>query len=301
MSKKSIYALIAVIVVFVFALVMFFVNNGGLDRAAKNTGGEGQDVNVPGNGSGTTLPEEEEGKSETLPPVATSNNGISVTAPAPYGEVTSPVIVAGSAIAFENTVSMLVRDARGTVLGRGFATADAPDVGQSGVYRTSIAFNAAPGSQVFIEVFEASAKDGTPIHMVRIPVFVSDKVTNFSVFFAKEGGSGCPRTSAVGRSVPETVGVARAALEQVIVGPTREEQERGYRSFVPTDAVINQLVISGGVATVDFSGSFDRVLGACNRDTARVQIEKTLLQFSTVTSVVLSVNGDKEAFLQESR
>lgn len=228
--------------------------------------------------------------------VNSSNNGISVRAPAPYADVASPVIVAGQAIAFENTVSVTVRDERGRIVGRGFAMALAPDAGQSGPYRTAVAFNAAPGTKLFVEVFEASAKDGLPIHMVRIPVRVTGDVTAYSVFLAKENGPGCPLTSAVRRSVPATAAVARAAFEHLFAGPTREEWEQGYRSFVPSETKINRLTVEAGVATADFS-SYQIPAGACAADTARVQIEKTLLQFPTVTSVALSANGDTEVFL----
>ena len=201
----------------------------------------------------------------------------------------------------ENTVSVTVRDADGRVVGRGFATADAPDAGQSGPYQTAVAFNAAPGTVLYVEVFEASAKDGTPIHMVRIPVRVARNVSSFSIFLAKEGGPGCPRTFAVRRAVPSTVAIARVALEHVFAGPAREEWEQGYRSFVPQGAVIKRLEIGAdGVATLDFS-AYAVPNGACPADTARVQMEKTLLQFPTVTSIKLSVNGDAEAFLQEVR
>ncbi|OGL88921.1 hypothetical protein A3H75_02705 [Candidatus Uhrbacteria bacterium RIFCSPLOWO2_02_FULL_51_9] len=295
MNKKSliIVLLSCLLVAAVLIILSLYLgkNDGGADTEKK------PDVAI----------EEVEGRGGQPPapvwgsePVATSNNGISVTAPAPYSEVASPVIVAGRAIAFENTVSLVVRDERGVIRGSGFATADAPDVGQSGAYRTAVAFNAAPGTILYVEVFESSAKDGLPIHMVRIPVRVAQKTSSYSVFLAKEGGQGCPRTFEIRRAAPATVGVARASLEHVFAGSTREEWEQGYRSFVPMETKIGQLMIEGGVATLDFS-SYSIPEGACAADTARVQIEKTLLQFATVTSVKLSVNGNADVFLQEVR
>ncbi|MBI4098440.1 MAG: GerMN domain-containing protein [Candidatus Magasanikbacteria bacterium] len=296
MNKKSliIVLLACLLVAAVLIILSLYLGKNGdgtgaekkPDAAAEESGGRAEQPQEPVWGSAQ---------------VATSNNGISVSAPVPYAEVASPVIVAGRAIAFENAVSLVVRDSRGAVRGSGFATADAPDAGQSGAYRTAVAFNAAPGTILYVEVFEASARDGLPIHMVRIPVRVAQRTSSYSVFLAKEGGPGCPRTFEVRRAVPATNGVARAALGHVFAGPTREEWEQGYRSFVPQEAVIKRLEVEpDGVATLDFS-SYKIPEGACAADTARVQIEKTLLQFATVTSVKLSVNGDMDAFLQAVR
>lgn len=247
----------------------------------------------------------EEPSSDREPPwgsmvVNTSNNGISVRAPAPYADVTSPAIVAGTAIAFENAVSIVVRDSGGRVVGRGFATADALDIGQPGAYRTAVSFTAPPGAALFVEVFEASAKDGTPIHMVRIPVRVASSVTRYSVFLSKDGeqNNRCDIVHKVSRATPETRGVARAALLHLIAGPTQEEWEQGYRSILPSDVELQDITIANGVARVDFSPALNRVGGSCAVTAVRAQIEKTLRQFSTVSSVVISVDGDAETALQ---
>lgn len=294
MTKRTRYTILAIASAIIFIAVLWLV------LYQTNVARQAPSVPV------AKQPSSEESVVKREPPwgggaVNTSNNGISVRAPMPYADIASPVIVAGNAVAFENTVSIIIRDAGGRVVGRGFATALASDVGQSGPYRTAVAFNAPAGAKLFVEVFEASAKDGTPIHMVRIPVRVTDNVTVYSVFLAKEsGGAGCPLTSAVRRSVPATTAVARAALEHLFAGPTREEWENGYRSFVPQETKINQLTVEAGVATADFS-AYQIPAGVCAADTARVQIEKTLLQFQMVTSVTLSVNGDTEVFLQSVR
>lgn len=301
MMQRTHYIVIAIAGTILFILIAWFA----LSRMSKlptkpldETPPAGEET-PPAAGTGSNgVPSGDAGWGSA--PVNTSNNGISVRAPVPYADVASPVIVAGSAIAFESTISITIRDSGGRVIGRGFATADAPDAGQPGPYRTAVAFTAPPGATLFVEVFEASAKDGTPIHMVRIPVRVANTLSTYSIFLAKEGGPGCPQTFAVKRTVPKTNAVARASLEHLFAGPTREEWEQGYRSFVPQGTIINRLTVEAGVATADFS-SYKIPFGACAADSARVQIEKTLLQFSTVTSVVLSVDGDTEVFLHPVR
>jgi hypothetical protein len=94
---------------------------------------------------------------------------IVVTSPGSGDDVVSPVTIAGTADVFEATVSVRILDASGTELAAGFATATCGS-GCRGEFSTSLAFftpTRQPGS---IEVFESSAVDGSPIHLVRIPV-----------------------------------------------------------------------------------------------------------------------------------
>lgn len=286
MIKRTQYIAISIAAAILFILIAWFA----LSRMSK----------LQTEPRGDATPAGEETPPAGGAPVNTSNNGISVRAPAPYADVASPVIVAGSAVAFENTISVTVRDSGGRVVGRGFATTDAPDIGQPGAYRTAVSFTAPPGATLFVEVFEASAKDGTPIHMVRIPVRVANSVTRYSVFLSKEGeqNNRCDIVHKVSRAVPETRGVARAALQHLIAGPTREEWEQGYRSIVPGDVELQDITITNGVARADFSSTLNRVGGSCAVTAARAQIEKTLQQFPTVSSVVISVDGDAETALQ---
>jgi len=103
-------------------------------------------------------------------PIQTSNNYISVAAPAPYAKVKSPLVVAGTANAFEGTVQVVVRNQNGLVVGRTFTTASTADIGEHGDYRAVVLFDASPGENLVIEVFEESSRDGLPVYMVRIPV-----------------------------------------------------------------------------------------------------------------------------------
>jgi len=233
-------------------------------------------------------------------PVNTSNNGISVRLPVLYTQIASPVIVAGNAVAFENTVSVLVRDERGIIRGRGFATADAPDVGQSGPYKTAVAFDAPPDTIVYVEVFEASAKDGLPIHMVRIPVRTAINFTTVKAFLIKEGEqkARCDIVHAVTRTVPETYAVGHAALDHVLAGPTAEEWQDGYRSIFPPGVDSPVLSIVDGVAYVEFNKAIRQIVGSCAVTAARAQIEKTLQQFPTVSRVVYSVAGESDPVLE---
>lgn len=96
---------------------------------------------------------------------------ILVESPLPGDTVTSPVRLRGTANVFEATVSIDVRDASGTRILRTFTTATSGN-GTRGTFDTSLALTGRQGS-VTVVAYEASAKDGTPLHVVRVPLELS--------------------------------------------------------------------------------------------------------------------------------
>lgn len=109
----------------------------------------------------------------------------------------------------------------------------------------------------------------------------------------------CGQVYSVERIVPKTLGVARAALEQLFIGPTLVEKKDGYFSNLNGNIKINKLTIENGVAKADFSEELNKdVGGSCRVSAIRAQIEQTLKQFATVNSVIISVNGESETILQ---
>lgn len=95
---------------------------------------------------------------------------IIVTAPANGAFVRSPLIVSGSARVFENQFRIRLRDQDGTILIEMGVYAHSPDVGQYGSFQESIIYLSPHGSQGTVEVFDYSAKDGSEIDMVQVPV-----------------------------------------------------------------------------------------------------------------------------------
>jgi spore germination protein GerM len=93
------------------------------------------------------------------------------------------------------------------------------------------------------------------------------------------------------RQVTHTGGVAQATLEALIAGPTKAEVNALYSTAIPSTASINSLSIYNGVASVDVSADFFKVGGSCGTASAYMSLEKTLLQFPTVTSIELTVDG----------
>lgn len=92
-----------------------------------------------------------------------------VTSPVRDQVITSPVKIAGNARVFEATVSYRLRDSSGTVIAQGHTMAAEGAPGR-GDYSAKLAFTASGPGRGQIEVFEASAKDGSDTNKVIIPV-----------------------------------------------------------------------------------------------------------------------------------
>lgn len=92
-----------------------------------------------------------------------------VTAPVKDQVISSPVKISGSARVFEAVVSYRLRDANGTVIAQGNTMASEGAPGR-GDFSGELAFKVNGPGTGQIEVFEASAKDGSDINKVIIPV-----------------------------------------------------------------------------------------------------------------------------------
>jgi hypothetical protein len=99
------------------------------------------------------------------PPTA----AIVVDEPIENAQVSSPVLVSGTADVFEGTVSIRILDENGAILSEDFTTATCGS-GCQGTYRTRVRFLVDHKQRGSIQVFESSAENGEPLHMVEIPV-----------------------------------------------------------------------------------------------------------------------------------
>lgn len=109
----------------------------------------------------------------------------------------------------------------------------------------------------------------------------------------------CKKVFPVDRGVSETKAVARAALDELLKGPTRQEILDGFFTSINPDVKIQKLTIENTVAKVDFDSNLEKnVGGSCRVSAIRNQIIQTLLQFKTVQSVIISIDGRTEDILQ---
>ena len=109
----------------------------------------------------------------------------------------------------------------------------------------------------------------------------------------------CYKVFSVEREIVRTQGVARAALEQLLQGPSQEEKDQGFYTSLNQGVIIQSLSVVDGIARVDFNDQLEfQVGGSCLVSAIRAQITETLKQFSTVREVVISINGRVEDILQ---
>ena len=109
----------------------------------------------------------------------------------------------------------------------------------------------------------------------------------------------CTKVFPVERIIPKTQAVGRAALEELLKGPTSAEKQESFSTNINPDVKIQSLVIENGVAKADFDEQLQfQAGGACRVSAIRAQITETLKQFPTVKTVVISINGQTEDILQ---
>lgn len=229
------------------------------------------------------------------------SQNLMVVSPSQGDTVTSPLVVTGFGRAFEQTFNWRIRDAAGSVVDSGYAMTDARDIGWFGPFSFEIFLPALTDVHFTLDVLSYSAKDGSEQDLVSVPLtLLSTKTTELNVFFSNASmGSArdCEKTFPLPRVVAQTSAVGRASLNELLKGPTTEEKARGYSTQIPPGASLLSLVISDRTAKADFSSGLNAA-GSCRVGAIRTQIEQTLMQFDTVDTVTISVNGDAATALQ---
>lgn len=94
---------------------------------------------------------------------------ITVTSPVIGDQVSSPVTVSGTAVVFEAVVSVRILNAAGNEIARTFTNATC-GTGCRGGYSVAVAYSVSHVEPGMLQVFEVSAKDGSPVNVQSIPV-----------------------------------------------------------------------------------------------------------------------------------
>lgn len=103
----------------------------------------------------------------------------------------------------------------------------------------------------------------------------------------------------VERSIPYTIAIAGAAIEELLKGPLPHEKAEGMSSAINEGTALQSINIQDGVAFVDFNERLqESIAGSAWVMAIRSQIEKTLMQFDTVEEVIISIDGRTEDILQ---
>lgn len=106
-----------------------------------------------------------------------------------------------------------------------------------------------------------------------------------TLYFANEEG----RLEAEQRMIPKQEGLARATVNQLISGP----HDESLLPTLPAATILEDINISGGICTVDFSSELlsDLPDDQQKQKLALYSIVNTLTQFDSVDEVRLLVNG----------
>jgi hypothetical protein len=239
------------------------------------------------------------------PPKATpdgTHGNITVSSPQANAYVNANgFTITGLARTFESNVVYRVIDlASKQVIAQGHTTATG-EMGKFSPYTINVKPKQGGGVQyptrAMIEVYENSAKDGSVINLVQVPVRIgvgTDEPNAVEVFFtnSKKGSpDNCDQVFSIPRTIPQTQALATIALQRLLAGPTTDERAQGFASQIPAGTKLNKVTVVSGVARADFSSELNTAAGACRVTAIRAQIERTLRQFSTVKSVVITVNG----------
>lgn len=228
--------------------------------------------------------------------------------------IDNPTMLNGTTTAFEQTFSWKLVDARGTVVAEHSAMTHAADAGIPGPFSVTMFYDKVPTTERgTLTVYEASAKDGSPIHDVSIPVVFAKTLAqgcgvNVNVAFVETKGAhlDCSQTKTVTRTVCADAGSAGdVALYELLKGPTAREKAGGVGTELPL--VIQYpardvLGISGQFINYNFGYELAAgIAGSCRVAAIRAQITNTVLSNSVQTGgdgIVIGVNGRTEDILQ---
>ena len=242
-------------------------------------------------------------------PVSTA--GIQVNSPTANAEVSSPLKIIGQVrgngwSGFEGQVgSVRLIDGNGTEIISGPLTATTEWTKLPTDFETTLKFDGAPGNATL--VFHNENPSGLPQNdkTFILPVKISqNKTISLGVFFGNQSLSSsseqdvCKRVYRSNRNVGETTAVAQAAINELLKGPTDAEKAAGFFTSIPSGSKLNSISIVNGEARADFNQITQSGGGSCSMSSRVAQITQTLLQFPTITSVRLSVNGQTTAIFQ---
>jgi hypothetical protein len=231
-----------------------------------------------------------------------SSPGLFVVSPMPGSAVASPMLVQGFGRTFEQVFSWRIKNSGGDVVLEGYNLTHAADIGQYSSFGYEVFLPAMNELPFTLEVYEISAEDGSETNLVSVPLHqLTTEKTQFDVFFSRDKSNQtgeCEAVFPVHRTIAQTSAVGRAALLELLRGPTEQEVRAGYRTNIPADVALNSLIINSGTAIADFSQELNAVAGSCRVAAVTSQIVNTLHQFAGVSDVVISVGGDTSTALQ---
>jgi hypothetical protein len=324
MEKKVITTLLGgvIIVLAIIAGIRFFsgpedtwlcVNNQwvkhGHPSAAMPTSGCGNALEIKdfnscaaaGNPVMESYPRQCSANGQTFVEEITGNDKINIISPKPNETIASPLKIAGEAKGswyFEASFPIKLEDEAGNIIAQTTAVAQSDWMTENMVpFTADLIFNSGTTTKGFL-VFANDNPSGLPENdeSIKIPIlFKTEEQTTIKIFFENnklDPEITCNKVFPVERTIAQTEEIGRATLEQLLAGPTAEEEKNGYATTLNTGVKINSLNIKDGVAKVDFNWALAKdVGGSCMVNFISAQIIETLKQFPTVKDVVITADG----------
>ena len=111
----------------------------------------------------------------------------------------------------------------------------------------------------------------------------------------------CNKVFAVTRTIPDTFGVAKAALEELFKGTTKEDEEKDFWGFLPaeTKGILKSVNVKNDTAYVNFTEKVYEQLGAATTSCGGgffAMLENTLMQFPKIKKVFYAIEGNPADF-----
>ncbi|MBU0614089.1 GerMN domain-containing protein [Patescibacteria group bacterium] len=231
--------------------------------------------------------------------IPTIEANIYLNSPAEGHVITSPLVISGRARVFENVVAWKVLSVNRDILAEGFVMSDAKEMGLYGDFNDRIFIPAVETEDIILQIFTYSPMDGSQQDLEKNIVLENTEKVSVDVYFvdpdAAEFGD-CTSVDFEKRTMAQTLNTAELAIEELLSGPTAP----WATTMIPEFTSLESIDIKDGLATIELY-SPDIMLwsgGSCRVMAIRTQIEKTLLQFDSVDSVKIVVNGESEEILQ---
>ncbi len=101
----------------------------------------------------------------------------------------------------------------------------------------------------------------------------------------------------VERELSASQDIEEYTLQELLAGPSQEEEEDGYFTAINEETTLLSFYIEEEIAYPDFSSELD-ASGSATVSMIRNQIENTLLQFDAIDDVEISIEGETEDILQ---
>lgn len=236
-------------------------------------------------------------------------NLIQVQKPRPNEFVQSPLKIEGKARGywfFEASFPIRLIDENGKELGIAIAQSLSDWMTEDFVpFEVTLEFSP-PTTKKGTLILEKDNPSGLPENEdeLRIPVYFTpvETIPKVKAYFNNDKMDpefSCNKVFPVEREIIKTQAVARAALEELLKGPTNAEKKEGFFTSINPGVKIQSLSIENGMAKADFDEQLEfQVGGSCRVSAIRAQITQTLKQFPTVQTVIISINGRTEDILQ---